>query len=92
MDYFAVDPHLGDVELLRRLVSICHLRGLRVVLDGVFNHCSDQHPFFVDVRRQGRQSRYWDWFHIRNWPIPDHFDSQQKALQWYDCWWGFHTC
>ena len=91
MDYFAVDPHLGDMELLQRLVSICHLRGLRVVLDGVFNHCSDQHPFFVDVRRQGRQSRYWDWFHIRNWPIPDRFDSQQKAMQWYDCWWGFHT-
>jgi glycosidase len=91
MDYFAVDPHLGDMELLQRLVSICHLRGLRVVLDGVFNHCSDQHPFFVDVKRQGRQSRYWDWFHIRNWPIPDHFDSQQKALHWYDCWWGFHT-
>ncbi|MBL8254714.1 MAG: glycoside hydrolase family 13 protein, partial [Candidatus Competibacter sp.] len=36
-------------------------------------------------------SRYWDWFHIRNWPFPDHFGNHGEVLQWYDCWWGFHT-
>ena len=91
MDYFTVDPHLGDLKLLRRLVETCHRRGLRVVLDGVFNHCSDQHPFFLDVKRHGQQSRYWNWFHVRNWPIPDHFASHGEVLHWYDCWWGFHT-
>ena len=91
MDYFRVDPNLGDMKLLQQLVTACHRRGLRVVLDGVFNHCSDQHPFFLDVRRCGRQSRYWDWFHIRDWPIPEHFASHGEVLRWYDCWWGFHT-
>ena len=91
MDYFMVDPQFGDVGLLRQLVEACHQRGLRVVLDGVFNHCSDQHPFFLDVKRHGPQSRYWNWFHIRNWPFPDHFGTHGEVLQWYDCWWGFHT-
>lgn len=90
MDYFRVDPHLGDLDLLLRLVDTCHRRGIHVVLDGVFNYCSDRHPFFLDVKRHGRQSPYWNWFHIRNWPIPDHF-NHQEALHWYDCWWGFGT-
>ena len=90
-DYFMVDPQFGDLELLRQLVDACHQRGLRVVLDGVFNHCSDQNPFFLDVKRYGPQSRYWNWFHIRNWPFPDHFGNHDEVLQWYDCWWGFHT-
>jgi glycosidase len=75
---------------LQRLVNACHARGLRIILDGVFNHCSNQHPFFVDAKRHGRQSRYWDWFHIHNWPIPDHCNDIE-AQHWYDCWWGFHT-
>lgn len=90
-DYFTVDPRFGDLGLLRRLVEACHQRGLRVVLDGVFNHCSDQNPFFLDVKQHGPQSRYWNWFHIRDWPFPDHFGSHGEVLQWYDCWWGFHT-
>jgi Alpha amylase, catalytic domain len=61
------------------------------VLDGVFNHCSDQHPFFLDVKRRGPQSPYWSWFHIRNWPFPENFGSHGEVLYWYDCWWGFHT-
>jgi len=89
-NYFAVDPRFGDLKTLQRLVAACHARGLRIILDGVFNHCSNQHPFFVDVKRHGRQSRYWDWFHIRNWPIPDHCNDGE-ALHWYDCWWGFHS-
>jgi len=91
MDYFKVDPHLGDLKLLQRLVKTCHRRGLRVVLDGVFNHCSDQHPFFLDVKRRGPQSPYWSWFHVRNWPFPESFGSHGEVLYWYDCWWGFHT-
>jgi cyclomaltodextrinase / maltogenic alpha-amylase / neopullulanase len=89
-DYFTVDPEFGDLKLLQELVGACHVRGLRVILDGVFNHCSEQHPFFLDVKRHGRKSRYYDWFHIRNWPIPDRFDDGE-ATKWYDCWWGFHT-
>jgi len=91
IDYFAVDEHFGDMGLLRKLVDACHARGIRVILDAVFNHCSNLHPFFLDVKKKGRKSRYWDWFHIKKWPIPDRFAKHKDALEWYDCWWGFHT-
>ncbi len=64
IDYFAVDPAFGGNAALRELVSAVHARGMRIVLDGVFNHCSDQHPFFRDTVENGRKSSYWDWFTI----------------------------
>lgn len=91
IDYFSVDPHFGDMALLRRLVKSCHQRGIRVVLDAVFNHCSHQHPYFLDVRKSGERSRYWDWFHVKKWPIPDRFTKHGEAKEFYDCWWGFAT-
>jgi len=91
IDYFAVDPHFGSMSLLRKLVDYCHKRGIRVILDAVFNHCSNLHPHFLDVKEKGRKSRYWDWFFIKKWPIPDRFAKHKDALEWYECWWGFHT-
>lgn len=91
IDYFKIDPHFGDTALLRELVRTCHARGIRVLLDAVFNHCSNLHPHFLDVKAKGKQSRYWAWFFIRKWPIPDTFAKHKDALEWYDCWWGFHT-
>lgn len=44
-----------------------HAAGFRVVLDGVFNHVGDQHPAFADVRKNGRNSRYADWFDVTSW-------------------------
>ena len=91
IDYFAVDEHFGDMGLLRKLVDACHARGIRVILDAVFNHCSNLHPFFLDVKKNGRRSRYWNWFFVKKWPIPDRFARHKDALEWYECWWGFHT-
>jgi cyclomaltodextrinase / maltogenic alpha-amylase / neopullulanase len=91
VDYFKVDPHFGDLALLRALVHECHCRGIRVILDAVFNHCSNVHPYFLDVKKKGRKSLYWEWFYINKWPIPDHFPKHKDALEWYECWWGYHT-
>ena len=91
IDYFAVDEHFGDMALLRKLVDVCHARGIRVILDAVFNHCSNLHPFFLDVKQNGRRSPYWNWFFIKKWPIPDRFARHKDALEWYECWWGYHT-
>jgi len=63
-DYFQVDPAFGGNEAFRELVAALHARGMRVVLDGVFNHCGIGHPFFRDVAERGRGSPYWDWFMI----------------------------
>ncbi|MGD0061188.1 MAG: glycoside hydrolase family 13 protein [Verrucomicrobiia bacterium] len=91
IDYFTIDEHFGDLALLRRLVDACHARGIRVILDAVFNHCSNLHPYFLDVKQKGRGSRYWNWFFIKKWPIPDRFARHKDALEWYECWWGFHS-
>lgn len=45
-DYFRIDPRLGDDASFDRLVAACHERGLRVMLDGVFNHVGRSHPLF----------------------------------------------
>jgi glycosidase len=68
------------MALLRKLVDTCNARGIRVILDAVFNHCSNRHPFFLDVREKGQRSRYWNWFHIKKWPIPDKFAKHKDAL------------
>jgi alpha-glucosidase len=49
-DHTAVDPRFGDLQAFDRLLAAAHARGLRVVLDYVINHTSDQHPWFVASR------------------------------------------
>ena len=49
-DYLAVDPELGTLDDLDRLIAEAGRRGIRVLLDLVPNHTSDQHPWFVDSR------------------------------------------
>src|SRR5699024_5745633 len=44
LDHRRIDPRLGDDEDFDALVAACHERGIRLVLDGVFNHVSDHHP------------------------------------------------
>lgn len=61
-DYYTVDPALGDTGLLRELVQEAHARGMRVLLDAVFNHVGDGFFAFQDLRKHGKQSAYRDWF------------------------------
>ncbi len=64
-DYETVDPAFGGNEALKQLIRDAHARGIRVMLDGVFNHCSWQHPFFLDAKKRGKASPYYDWFFWR---------------------------
>ncbi|CAM2780466.1 alpha-glycosidase [Paenibacillus sediminis] len=68
IDYKRVDPHFGSNEDLKLLVKQCHDKGIRVILDAVFNHCSEQFPQFQDVLKNGGKSKYADWFHINTFP------------------------
>jgi cyclomaltodextrinase / maltogenic alpha-amylase / neopullulanase len=63
-DHLRVDPRLGTDDDLAWLVTACHERGIRVLLDGVFNHVGEGFPAFQDVLVHGRHSRYADWFRI----------------------------
>lgn len=60
-DYCDVDPLLGDLGDLDRLVAEAHSLGLRVLVDWVPNHTSDRHPWFVESR-SSRFSRRRDWY------------------------------
>lgn len=68
-DYFQVDPSLGTEEDLKELVEACHRRGIRVLLDGVFNHCGPDFPPFRDVCEKGEASAYRDWFYRMEYPV-----------------------
>ena len=63
-DYYTVDPQFGSNEDLKELIDNAHGRKMRIILDAVFNHCSEDIAQFKDVLEKGRKSEYFDWFII----------------------------
>jgi cyclomaltodextrinase len=68
-DYYQVDPILGGNAALRTLLDAAHARGIRVVLDGVFNHASRGFFQFNHILENGAASPYIDWFTVYNYPM-----------------------
>ena len=52
VDYTRIDPHFGDEDTLRELVQKAHEHGIRIMLDGVFNHCGLYFGPFQDVLKK----------------------------------------
>ena len=71
-DYFEIDPNFGDKETLKDLVDCAHKLGIRIMLDGVFNHIGYQSKFWQDVLINQEKSKYFDWFHINKTPVPNY--------------------
>ncbi|EOP66716.1 neopullulanase [Bacillus cereus VDM006] len=69
IDYMEIDPQFGTKETFKKLVNACHKRGIKVMLDAVFNHSGYFFDKFQDVLKKGKQSRYTNWFHIHEFPI-----------------------
>lgn len=69
IDYYTVDPSFGTKEDLKELVDRAHAMGLRVILDGVFNHTSPDFFAFADIRENEKNSRYLDWYFIEDFPM-----------------------
>ncbi|MDR3107807.1 MAG: glycoside hydrolase family 13 protein [Bifidobacteriaceae bacterium] len=69
VDYFQIDHRLGDEDAFRRLLESAHARGIRIVLDGVFNHCGDAHPYFRDVTVNEARSEYVNWYSVDGFPV-----------------------
>lgn len=65
IDYEEVDAMFGTNRDLKELVESAHKRGIKILLDAVFNHCSYLCKQFQDVLRKGKESVYYDWFMIR---------------------------
>ena len=68
-DYYRVDPLLGGEAAFTELLETAHSKGIKVVLDGVFNHCSRGFFFFNDVLENGPNSPWLDWFRVIDWPL-----------------------
>ena len=69
LDYHHISPNLGTDEDFDELVRQAHSRGMRIIIDGVFNHCSWYFFAFDDVVRNGENSRYKDWFYDLKFPV-----------------------
>ncbi len=69
-DYYEVDPDFGDKALFRSFVEEAHKRGMRVMLDAVFNHIGAESTQWRDVAEYQEESRYKDWFFIKEHPVP----------------------
>ena len=81
IDYLSVDPHFGDKEKLKELVEKAHNRGIRVMLDIVFNHSGFFFDKFQDVVDKGEDSLYKDWFHIHKFPVYDRKDELKSSKE-----------
>ncbi|HZH60211.1 MAG TPA: alpha-glycosidase [Metabacillus sp.] len=76
VNYFEIDPQFGSLQDMKEVVAQCHARGIRVMLDAVFNHCGLDFPPFQDVLEHGEASQYIDWFHISFTPSGDiHYET-----------------
>ena len=82
-DYFEIDRHFGDKETFRKLVEQAHLRGMKVMLDAVFNHMGDQSAQWQDVLKHGEKSEYKDWFHIQEFPVTNDKLMNPKELPYH---------
>ena len=82
-DYFEIDRHFGDKETFRQLVEQAHLRGMKVMLDAVFNHMGDQSAQWQDVLKHGEKSVYKNWFHIQEFPVTNDKLVNPKELPYH---------
>ncbi|PHU40756.1 alpha-glycosidase [Pseudobutyrivibrio ruminis] len=69
VDYMDIDPCFGTIDDFKTLVKAAHKRGIKIILDGVFNHCGPDFFAFKDVLKKGKESKYVDWFYKLRFPI-----------------------
>lgn len=78
-DYYKIDPDFGDQETFRKLVEEAHRRGMKIMLDMVFNHSGALFPKWQDVLERGSNSGYYDWFMINHWPIEKNIQNTRDG-------------
>lgn len=82
-DYMKIDDNFGDTQLFLQLNEKTEEAGIEIVLDGVFNHIGFGSDIFQDVVKNGKSSKYSDWFFIHSYPV------QGPENPNYEAWWGF---
>ena len=87
-DYKSIHPDFGDLEVFKKVLDGAHERGLRVFMDLVVNHTSDEHPWFIESKK-GRDNPYHDYYYWRKGKgkkrPPNNWDSLFEGGAWeYD--------
>jgi glycosidase len=84
-DYYRIDPKLGTLEDFRRLLTQAHRRGMKIILDGVFNHCGRGFFAFHDLLENQEHSPYRDWFHVKSFPVRAYGSGKAETyLGWWE--------
>lgn len=83
LNYYQIDPCFGRNEDFKELVEEIHARGMRIIIDGVFNHCGWYFFAFEDVIKNQEASAYKDWFYQLNFPVKRPVDRYESLT--YDC-------
>jgi len=87
-DYYQIDPKLGKRKDFDTLLDVAHSNGMRIIIDGVFNHCSRGFFAFSDLLENGEHSPYKDWFHINGFPLDAYTQGDAEN---YSAWWNFKS-
>ncbi len=87
-DYLKIDPKLGTLRDFHNLVELAHRNQVRIIIDGVFNHCGRGFFAFNDVLENQEYSPYRNWFHINRFPVDAY--SWGEASD-YLGWWGMKS-
>ncbi len=87
-DYYRIDPRLGDMPEFQALIELAHRKNVRVVLDGVFNHCGRGFFAFNDLLENEEHSSYKDWFHVHKFPLEAFSPGDAHH---YEGWWKFKS-
>ncbi|MFA9376903.1 MAG: alpha-amylase family glycosyl hydrolase [Lachnotalea sp.] len=84
-DYKVVDKRLGDNEDFKKYVEICHKAGIKVVVDGVFNHTGREFFAFKDLKENGQSSKYKDWYKDVNFGGTTPYGDAFSYAEWRGC-------
>lgn len=84
-DYRTVDRRLGDNEDFKQFVKYCHASGLRVVVDGVFNHTGREFWAFQDIQRNREHSPYCGWYQELSFQGNTHYNDGFWYKAWRNC-------
>ncbi len=87
-NFMKVDPHFGTEQELQTLVQEAHEAGLRVIIDVAFNHTGEDFWAFLDCVDKGPESKYWNWYDWKKWPLPQPLPPDFKPRDYYQSWWG----
>ncbi|MBK7963953.1 MAG: alpha-amylase [Bacteroidetes bacterium] len=81
IDYYSIDPEYGSIADFKLLIQAAHQRKIKVMLDMVFNHCSEQHPWFLQAlsSKKNKYRSYFNWMdsqemmkmNLSDWHVPE---------------------